>query len=214
MQSLRAEADNAVARAEEAEAKNKKYEQVLLEKEQEITSLQHKISVLDADLEKAEGKLADLKAAQEDGEQSKTANEGLQRKIQLLEEELDAADKNLKEAMDKYVYKYCLIGPPLTRRSASLRLRQVDVKAEHFERQVTRLEQERDQWEKKYEVRSRLHRVHPVPALAATSPLIIIIAFWYDQRATNAPFLPQEAQEKYRESKRELDELVATMEGL
>ena len=105
MQSLRAEADNAVARAEEAEAKNKKYEQVLLEKEQEITSLQHKISVLDADLEKAEGKLSDLKSAQEDGEQSKTANEGLQRKIQLLEEELDAADKNLKEAMDKYVFK-------------------------------------------------------------------------------------------------------------
>ena len=28
----------------------------------------------------------------------------------------------------------------------------MDVKAEHFERQVTRLEQERDSWEKKYEV--------------------------------------------------------------
>ena len=36
------------------------------------------------------------------------------------------------------------------------RLRQVDVKAEHFERQVQRLEQERDQWEKKYEVRLNL----------------------------------------------------------
>ena len=33
------------------------------------------------------------------------------------------------------------------------RLRQVDVKAEHFERQVQRLEQERDQWEQKFEVR-------------------------------------------------------------
>ena len=31
------------------------------------------------------------------------------------------------------------------------RLRQVDVKAEHFERQVTRVEAERDNWEKKYE---------------------------------------------------------------
>ncbi|KAE9399926.1 hypothetical protein BT96DRAFT_993558 [Gymnopus androsaceus JB14] len=30
-------------------------------------------------------------------------------------------------------------------------LRQVDVKAEHFERQVQRMEQERDAWEKKYE---------------------------------------------------------------
>lgn len=109
MANLRQEADNAVARAEEAEAKNKKYEQVLLEKDQEITSLQHKISILDADLEKAEGKLSDLKHAQEDGEQSKSANEGLQRKIQLLEEELDAADKNLKESMDKYVDKHALV---------------------------------------------------------------------------------------------------------
>ena len=34
------------------------------------------------------------------------------------------------------------------------RLRQVDVKAEHFERQVQRIEAERDNWEKKYEVSS------------------------------------------------------------
>ena len=39
------------------------------------------------------------------------------------------------------------------------RLRQVDVKAEHFERQVQRVEQERDQWERKYEVR----RLTPEP---------------------------------------------------
>lgn len=31
------------------------------------------------------------------------------------------------------------------------RLRQMDVKAEHFERQVARIEQERDQWEAKFE---------------------------------------------------------------
>jgi tropomyosin len=129
--SLRVEADNAVARAEEAEAKNKKYEQLLLEKDQEIGSLQHRLSTLDGDLEKTEAKLAELKSAREEGETSKTTNEGLVRKIQLLEEELDAAEKNVKETMEK--------------------LRQVDVKAEHFERQVTRVEQERDQWEKKYE---------------------------------------------------------------
>ncbi|KDQ61671.1 hypothetical protein JAAARDRAFT_31136 [Jaapia argillacea MUCL 33604] len=128
---LRAEADAAVTRAEDAEAKNKKYEQLLLEKDQEITSLQHKLSVMDAELEKAETKLHDAKLANDDGEQSKMTNEGLTRKIQLLEEELDAAEKNVKETVEK--------------------LRQVDVKAEHFERQVTRLEQERDAWEKKYE---------------------------------------------------------------
>ena len=41
----------------------------------------------------------------------------------------------------------------LITRILSFRLRQVDVKAEHFERQVQRVEQERDQWERKYEVR-------------------------------------------------------------
>ena len=40
------------------------------------------------------------------------------------------------------------------------RLRQVDVKAEHFERQVQRVEQERDMWEKKYEVRPEHSRDH------------------------------------------------------
>ncbi|KAJ2968525.1 hypothetical protein NUW54_g13190 [Trametes sanguinea] len=177
LQSLRAEADSAIARAEEAEAKNKKYEQLLLEKEQEIASLNHKVSVLDADLEKAESKVAELKAMNEDGEQSKTANEGLQRKIQLLEEELDTAEKNLKDAMEK--------------------LRQVDVKAEHFERQVTRLEQERDQWEKKYESGDAI--ACPSGSLIADCHLVSSY---------------QEAQEKYRQSKAELDELVASMEGL
>ncbi|KAJ6614157.1 tropomyosin [Mycena sp. CBHHK59/15] len=131
MNQLRIEADVAVARAEDAEAKNKKYEQMLLDKDHEITSLQVKLSHLDADLEKAESSIADSKVAREEGETSKTTNEGLVRKIQLLEEELDAAEKNVKETVEK--------------------LRQVDVKAEHFERQVQRVEQERDMWEKKYE---------------------------------------------------------------
>ncbi|KAJ6582098.1 tropomyosin [Mycena capillaripes] len=131
MNQLRIEADNAIARAEEAEAKNKKLEQELLEKGHEITSLQVKLENLDGQLEKAEHTLADSKADREAGETSKMTNEGLVRKIQLLEEELDAAEKNVKETVEK--------------------LRQVDVKAEHFERQVQRVEQERDQWEKKYE---------------------------------------------------------------
>lgn len=98
---LRHEADAAVERAELAEAKNKKYEQTILEKDSEITSLTHNLAILDANLEKAEAKLHDSKAAQEEGEHSKTSNEALTRKIQLLEEELDAAEKNVKETMEK-----------------------------------------------------------------------------------------------------------------
>lgn len=101
MNNLRIEADNAISRAEEAEARNKKLEQQLLEREQEITSLNHKLAVLDGELEKAEGKLGEYKSIQEEGETSKTTNEGLLRKIQLLEEELDVAEKNVKETVEK-----------------------------------------------------------------------------------------------------------------
>jgi len=131
MNSLRAEADSAVTRAETAETKIKQIEHQLLEKDQTITSLNVQIARLEGEVQSTEEKLILAKSAQEDGEHSKTTNDSLARKIVLLEEELDAAEKNVKETTEK--------------------LRQVDVKAEHFERQVQRAEQERDQWEQKYE---------------------------------------------------------------
>lgn len=66
---------------------------------------------MDADLEKAEAKLSEAKLHQEEGEQSKTTNDNLQRKIQLMEEELDASEKNNKETVEKYVYSSCLPFP-------------------------------------------------------------------------------------------------------
>jgi len=151
---LRVEADAAVERAETAEGKVKTLEQVLLAREQDITSLQHRLSVAEVDLDKSEAKLVDAKRLSDEGESSRSTTEALQRKIQLLEEELDNAEKNVKGTVEK--------------------LRQVDIKAEHFERQVTRTEQERDQWEKKYE----------------------------DMKA------------KYEQSKKDLDDLVVSMETI
>lgn len=153
MEKLRAEADTAVARAEEAEAKNKKLEQTLLEKEQDLSSKTHQLSVLEGELEKAESKLAEAKGAHDENDISKTTNDGLNRKIQLLEEELDNAEKNLKDTVERSVCSRRSRWSCISDYCAS-RLRQVDLKAEHFERQVQRLEQERDQWEKKYEVQS------------------------------------------------------------
>lgn len=106
--------------------------QTLLERDQEISSLQHKLSLAEEELEKTEGKVKELKGAAEEGDTHRTAGENLARKVQLLEEELDKAEKDLKETTEK--------------------LRQVDVKAEHFERAVQRAEQERDDWEKKHGV--------------------------------------------------------------
>ena len=152
MASLRVEADKAVLRAEEAEAKNKTLEQSLLEKDHEQLSLAHKLDLATEQLEKAEVELEKYKKASLDGEQSKTTSEGLVRKVQLLEEELDAAEKNVKETVEKcaVLFRACGNANP---NAFLFRLRQVDVKAEHFERQLQRAEQERDAWEKKYEVR-------------------------------------------------------------
>ena len=101
---LRVEADNAVTRAEDAEGKNKKYEQDILSKDQEITSLTHKVSVLEADIEKMESKLRESKESAQDAEANKTTNDALTRKVTLLEEELDTAEKNLKEVTEKCVF--------------------------------------------------------------------------------------------------------------
>lgn len=103
LEQLRAEADAATERAEAAEAKNKQFEQELLNKEQEITSLAHKVAILEEQNEKLEGQLAAAKEGSLAGESSSVEAGNLARKVQLLEDELDQAEKNVKETMEKYV---------------------------------------------------------------------------------------------------------------
>ena len=73
----------------------------MLERDQEISSLQHKLALAETDLEKAEGKVKDLKSAADEGDNHRTTGENLARKVQLLEEELDKAEKDLKETTEK-----------------------------------------------------------------------------------------------------------------
>jgi tropomyosin len=156
MNSLRIEADEATAKVEELQKQVKALEHENLQKEQEITSLQHKNGLLEAEVEQLEAEKKDLKASAGDSHQHATQNETLQRRLQLLEEEAEEADKNLRETNDKYVpvpsadpsFIPCCLDSKLTDPS---RLRQTDVKAGHYERKVKALEQERDQWETKYE---------------------------------------------------------------
>ena len=77
--------------------------------------MNHRLGLLEADLEKAEAKLNETKASAADAESSKTTSDALQRKVQLLEEELDAAEKTLKETNEKYVL--CTPSPPHMYRS-------------------------------------------------------------------------------------------------
>lgn len=102
MNSLRLEADEASAKVEELQTKVKTLEQENLSKEQEITSLQHKNNLLEGEVEKLETAIKDFKKSAEEGQQHGTQNETLSRRLQLLEEEAEDADKTLREANEKY----------------------------------------------------------------------------------------------------------------
>ena len=54
-------------------------------------------------MEKVEGMHGKAKAEAEQSAQHGTQNESLQRKVQLLEEEAEENDKNLRETNEKYV---------------------------------------------------------------------------------------------------------------
>jgi tropomyosin len=101
MNQLRIEADEASAKVEDLQKDVKSLDQQNLMKEQEITSLNHKNSVLEAEVEKLEAQVKEHKATAEEGSQHGTHNETLQRRLQLLEEEAEEADKNLRETNDK-----------------------------------------------------------------------------------------------------------------
>ena len=62
MNSLRIEADEAATKVEELQKQVKTLEQENLQKEHEITSLTHKNSGLEADVEKLDNQLKDAKA--------------------------------------------------------------------------------------------------------------------------------------------------------
>lgn len=106
MNQLRLEADDSAAKVEELQTKVKTLEQENLSKEQDITSLQHKNGLLEGEVEKLETAIKDFKKAAEDGTQHSTTNESLTRRLQLLEEEAEEADKTLREANEKWVAQY------------------------------------------------------------------------------------------------------------
>lgn len=101
MNSLRIEADESAAQVEELKAKIKVLEQENLNKDHEITSLTHKNSQLESEVEKLETSVKEHKGEKDEGSAALTQNETLQRRLQLLEEEAEEADKNLRETNDK-----------------------------------------------------------------------------------------------------------------
>jgi len=106
LSALRIEADDANAKLEEAQSKVKSLEQENLQKEQEITSMKHKNSLLESEVEKLEKLHAEAKGAADESAQHGTQNESLTRKLQLLEEENEESEKQLRETNEKYVHHF------------------------------------------------------------------------------------------------------------
>lgn len=77
-------------------------EQESISKEQEIKSLTHRNGLLEADVEKLEEANKKLKEELASDGSNKTQNESLQRRLQLLEDEAEEADRNMRETNDKY----------------------------------------------------------------------------------------------------------------
>ncbi|KAF3916731.1 Tropomyosin-1 [Dactylellina cionopaga] len=128
---LSADLEVAKAANEDLQKEKKDLDAVLLSKENDISSFTHKNTQLEADIEKLEKALADAKKEALEGAQHGTTSDNLQRKVQILEEEAEVTEKQLKETIEK--------------------LRLTDAKAEDFERRFKAMEAERDNWEKKYE---------------------------------------------------------------
>ncbi|OXV10985.1 hypothetical protein Egran_01248 [Elaphomyces granulatus] len=137
MDALRTELDESKEKGAELNEKVKVLQQENLAKEQEIRSLTHRNQLLEGEIEKMGGSLKEAKDAAQVSRQNDTHNEALQRRLQLLEEEAEEADKTMRETVEK--------------------LRQTDVKAGHYERKVQALEASRDQWETKYEEMTKKH---------------------------------------------------------
>ena len=103
MNALRIENDEANTKNEELSAKIKTLEQENLAKEQEITSLTHRNQLLESDVEKLEAELKTHKGIADESTHHSTQNETLQRRLQLLEDEAEEADKNVRETNEKLV---------------------------------------------------------------------------------------------------------------
>lgn len=99
---MRVENEAQAAELESYKAKVKTLEQDILSKDQQITSLTHRNGVLEGNVESLDQKVKDHKQTADDLGVHGTQNEALQRKLQLLEEEAETADRHLREANEKY----------------------------------------------------------------------------------------------------------------
>lgn len=96
---LRAEADAASARAEKAEGLIKRYEQIMLEKDQEIASLQRRLSELE---QKEDTTTKEARAAKEQLNETSIRTEHLEREALKLVQDRDDWERKYEEMVTKH----------------------------------------------------------------------------------------------------------------
>ncbi|OMJ26863.1 putative asparagine-tRNA ligase, mitochondrial [Smittium culicis] len=126
---IRLEADAASARADAAELALKQINEQQIEREQEIISLQNRITLLEDELDRKESRIAEAKQLAEDHESTRDASDVLNKRIHLLEEKLETAELELQQTKEK----------------------NMDVKTESLERTIAQFENERVDSESRYE---------------------------------------------------------------
>ncbi|KAK3815566.1 MAG: actin lateral binding protein [Linnemannia elongata] len=126
---VRGELDAKLAKAEAAEMEVKRLTDENAARDDEITSLRTKVQYAEDKILECEARIEDAKSGLDAGETAKVTGEGLSRKVALLEVELENVERNLAEANEK--------------------LRQMDSKAELFERKSQQLEAENTSSESK-----------------------------------------------------------------
>lgn len=99
--SLRLEVEGTTSKNEELQAELKTLKQESIAKEQEIKSLTHRNGLLEAEVEKLESGIKEAKGIAAESRDHSTQNESLQRRLQLLEDEAEEADRNMRETNDK-----------------------------------------------------------------------------------------------------------------
>lgn len=72
-----------------------------MQQEHDIISLTNRNKHLEEDLEDALEKIKQLKSLEDEDDEIKKENDAAQRKIRLLEEELESSEKSLRETTSK-----------------------------------------------------------------------------------------------------------------
>ncbi|KAJ1559414.1 hypothetical protein HK096_000632 [Nowakowskiella sp. JEL0078] len=112
IEKLRIESETNLSRAEKSDNEVKELKAELQKRENEVQSLNNKITLLSLDLERAESRIAEVKIKKNEGDKEESQVEVMTRKVQMLETHLDEKERALRETTEKCVLIYFFLTFP------------------------------------------------------------------------------------------------------